>query len=259
MNKEKNIVKLVALNIYDNEFTYLECPKPIYKIYTEDNIIEKTTNKKRTNDNGILKVFDNPNSMPYTRVLLNNGQYGFIDNDGILQNICFDIASDYNELGYAMVGLMGKTTWLDSNFRYLSIKNLSFVPFKHKDYLLDIHGRKEFDGFNEIEEFKKTFDSSDNLSKITYHDDTSCSCVFLSAKDNALVVFDYLSIDNEINKSNIRFKDSNFLTPFNKDGISFNVRNGNVIYDNGKYFTSYELVNYLYKTDFLDKKLKLTK
>lgn len=57
----------------------------------------------------------------YKLVKLANGFYGYIrESDNKLMEHLFNIATDFNEYGYAMVGRNDSVTWINKDFYYLS-------------------------------------------------------------------------------------------------------------------------------------------
>ena len=44
------------------------------------------------------------------------------EKDNILLPYRYDIATDFNEYGFAMIGKNGKVSWIDKKFNYLNIE-----------------------------------------------------------------------------------------------------------------------------------------
>ncbi len=56
-------------------------------------------------------------------VKTSTGEYAYVrESDNILMPYRYDIATDFNEHGFAMVGKNGFVTWIDKDFRYLNRK-----------------------------------------------------------------------------------------------------------------------------------------
>ncbi len=54
-------------------------------------------------------------------VLITNGEYAYIrESDNTLLPYRYDVATDFNEYGYAMVGKDGKVSWINKDFEYLN-------------------------------------------------------------------------------------------------------------------------------------------
>lgn len=59
----------------------------------------------------------------YKLVKLANGFYAYIrESDNKLMKHLYNIATDFNEYGYAMVGRNDSVTWINKDFNYLSLK-----------------------------------------------------------------------------------------------------------------------------------------
>ncbi len=56
----------------------------------------------------------------YKLVAMKDGSFAYVrESDGVLLPYRFDIASDFNECGFAMVGFRGSVTWINTHFEYL--------------------------------------------------------------------------------------------------------------------------------------------
>ena len=77
----------------------------------------------------------------FKRVRLENGEYGYIrEIDGTLLPYRFDIASDFNEYGFAMVGKGCEVAWIDKAFNYLNmLGHLTPCPHGYKRISME-HG-----------------------------------------------------------------------------------------------------------------------
>lgn len=79
-----------------------------------------------------------------------NGEYAYIrESDGALLPYRYDIASDFNQYGFAMVAKDGIATWINKNFQYLS-RSGKMVDENMKDKYYDYRNP---DGFQGIYEF----------------------------------------------------------------------------------------------------------
>lgn len=79
-----------------------------------------------------------------------NGEYAYIrEYDGVLLPYRYDIASDFNDYGFAMVAKDGNTTWINKNFQYLS-KNGDMIDENLDDELYKYH---KFEGFQKVYKF----------------------------------------------------------------------------------------------------------
>ena len=79
-----------------------------------------------------------------------NGEYGYIrQSDSVLLPYRYDIASDFNQYGFAMVAKDGNTTWINKNFQYLS-KDGEMV---NEDIEDKYYKYRKFEGFQKICKF----------------------------------------------------------------------------------------------------------
>ena len=85
-----------------------------------------------------------------------NMEYAYVkEESNTLLPFRYDIATDFNEYGYAMVGKDGKVSWIDKNFKYLNNK-----------YEMVNEDSSKFNGFLSVSDFSK---GEHPLSKV-------CSC-----------------------------------------------------------------------------------
>ena len=83
-----------------------------------------------------------------------NKEYAYIsEEDNTLLPYRYDIATDFNEYGFAMVGKNGKVSWIDKNFNYLNIEGK-----------MEKEGN-EFNGFTQVNKFSN---GKIPLSKVEY-------------------------------------------------------------------------------------------
>ena len=100
-----------------------------------------------------------------------NLEYAYVrEADNKLLPYRYDIATDFNEYGYAMVGKEAKVSWIDRNFRYF---DATFETF------LDEEKNKSdrFNGFSSISNFSN---GENHLSKLLRKDyDSDSSVIYL--------------------------------------------------------------------------------
>lgn len=74
-------------------------------------------------------------------------EYAYIrQSDSRLLPFRYDVASDFNEYGFAMVGKDGSVSWIDTDFRYLDVNGKMVVEDLDKDYI-------KFNGWQEVSNF----------------------------------------------------------------------------------------------------------
>ena len=109
----------------------------------------------------------------YKVVQTANKEYAYVKEEGnTLLPFRYDIATDFNEYGYAMVGKDGKVSWIDKNFKYLNSK-----------YEMVNEDSSKFNGFLSVSDFSK---GEHPLSKV-------CSCSYDWNKKTS-----YFGVDGKI-------------------------------------------------------------
>lgn len=116
-NKNKKVIDVPVKNIYGTRNTF---------------------SKKIVSSNKFINGFK--------LVILEDNTFGYIrESDNVMVPYRYDIASDFNEYGLAMVGKYGFVTWIDKDFNYLS--NEGYVKGKMAEET------GPFIGFNAVFEF----------------------------------------------------------------------------------------------------------
>ena len=78
-----------------------------------------------------------------------NKEYAYIrEKDNVLLPYRYDIATDFNEYGYAMVGKDAKVSWIDREFNYFDADEEKFLDERENN-----HAR--FNGFLSVSDFSK--------------------------------------------------------------------------------------------------------
>lgn len=101
-----------------------------------------------------------------------NLEYAFVrESDGLLLPYRYDIVSDFNKHGYAMVGKDGNVTWINRDFQYLDRNGKMItesIEDKHSKY-------DKFGGFQEVNEFStgnhplsRVYEGKNNRGKSFY-------------------------------------------------------------------------------------------
>ena len=95
----------------------------------------------------------------YKVVQTANKEYAYIrEKDNTLLPFRYDIATDFNRYGYAMVGKDGNVSWIDKNFNYLNSKGEMVKESPLNEYA-------NFDGFYRVDDFSN---SDIPLSRVCY-------------------------------------------------------------------------------------------
>ena len=96
-----------------------------------------------------------------------NKEYAYVrEKDNVLLPYRYDIATDFNEYGYAMVGKDAKVSWIDREFRYFDADEEKFL-----DEMESNHAR--FNGFLSISDFSKGETPLSRISRFYNNTDVS--------------------------------------------------------------------------------------
>lgn len=96
-----------------------------------------------------------------------NKEYAYVrEEDNELLPYRYDIATDFNEYGYAMVGKDAKVSWIDREFRYFDADEEKFL-----DEMESNHAR--FNGFLSVSDFSKGETPLSRISRFYNNTDVS--------------------------------------------------------------------------------------
>ena len=96
-----------------------------------------------------------------------NKEYAYVrEKDNVLLPYRYDIATDFNEYGYAMVGKDAKVSWIDREFRYFDADEEEFL-----DEMESNHAR--FNGFLSVSDFSKGETPLSRISRFYNNTDVS--------------------------------------------------------------------------------------
>lgn len=98
-----------------------------------------------------------------------NGEYGYVrESDNSLLPFRYDVAFDFNEFGFAIVGKDGSVSWIDKDFKYLNLQGEMVEEELDKNWA-------KFDGWQGISAFSKAdiplsrvYDGRNRYGQISY-------------------------------------------------------------------------------------------
>ena len=167
----------------------------------------------------------------FKRVQLSNGEYGYIrESDNALLPFRYDIAFDFNEYGFAMVGKGGVVSWIDSSFRHLN----SFGKMVNDSS----NCWSEEDGWLSIDDFSK---GKNPLSHVYGHLNSYFST------DGKLKKFYCYDGKTILNHGDEQFP---FGTSFNE--FDYAISNGYVLFARGYYMTYLDVIKFCQQYGALD-------
>ncbi len=102
-------------------------------------------------------------------VKTSNGEYAYLrQSDSKLLPYRYDVARDFNEYGFAMVGKDGSVSWIDTNFKYLNIAGKMVEESPIEDY-------HKFNGWQGVSAFSqgdnplsKVYDGRNRFGRVSY-------------------------------------------------------------------------------------------
>lgn len=169
---------------------------------------------------------------------LDNKEYAYVKEEGnTLLPFRYDIATDFNEYGYAMVGKDGKVSWIDKNFKYLNSK-----------YEMVNEDSSKFNGFLSVSDFSK---GEHPLSKI-------CSCSYDWNKKTSYFGVDgkikeFSRYDGKIIRDNDSIKNFSYYSEdFNDKGYATANNDWLILLSSGYYLSVKDLIKICEEKGFLD-------
>lgn len=171
-------------------------------------------------------------------VQLDNKEYAYVKEEGnTLLPFRYDVATDFNEYGYAMVGKDGKVSWIDKNFKYLNSK-----------YEMVNEDSSKFNGFLSVSDFSK---GEHPLSKV-------CSCSYDWNKKTSYFGVDgkikeFSRYDGKIIRDNDSIKNFSYYSEdFNDKGYATANNDWLILLSSGYYLSVKDLIKICEEKGFLD-------
>ena len=167
-----------------------------------------------------------------------NMEYAYVKEEGnTLLPFRYDVATDFNEYGYAMVGKDGKVSWIDKNFKYLNSK-----------YEMVNEDSSKFNGFLSVSDFSK---GEHPLSKV-------CSCSSDWDKKTSYFGVDgkikeFSRYDGEIIRDSNSIKNFSYYSEdFNDKGYATANNDWLILLSSGYYLYTKDLIRICGEKGFLD-------
>ena len=167
-----------------------------------------------------------------------NMEYAYVKEEGnTLLPFRYDVATDFNEYGYAMVGKDGKVSWIDKNFKYLNSK-----------YEMVNEDSSKFNGFLSVSDFSK---GEHPLSKV-------CSCSYDWNKKTSYFGVDgkikeFSRYDGEIIRDSDSIKNFSYYSEdFNDKGYATANNDWLILLSSGYYLYTKDLIRICEEKGFLD-------
>lgn len=167
-----------------------------------------------------------------------NLEYAYVrEADNALLPYRYDVATDFNEYGYAMVGKDARVSWIDKKFRYFDVDEEAFLEEEKSEHDM-------FNGFLSVSDFSKS--------------DTPLSMLITSINGYSKYVSSYLGIDGkikdfsyfngEIINNPFTFHEFFVSTEFNEDGYAISDNDiipfsGIILFSSGHYVWFKDIIN----------------
>lgn len=221
LKRERNLCYTINKNLPDETNVHVKLKSEFYRPQKSEKIID--------NSNKFTNGFKN--------VQTENGEYAYVrETDNVLLPYRYDIAFDFNEYGFAMVGKDGSVSWIDTTFKYLNLEG-EFVEEK-----LD-ESYSKFSGWQGISEFStgniplsRVYDGRNRYGKVAY--------LGIDGKFK-----EFYRYDGQIDEyfSNTTF---NSGTEFDENGYA--MANGNMLFARGYYCSYDDLIKICKQKGFID-------
>ena len=172
------------------------------------------------------EIIDNSNVFinGFKIVQTSNNEYAYIrQSDSLLLPFRYDVASDFNEYGFAMVGKDGSVSWIDTSFRYLNLQGDMIEEELEKRYA-------KFRGWQGVSSFSK---GSIPLSRVYDDRNTHGKVSYFGINGKFKEFYQY---NGEIDDS---FSIMSFNQGTNFDENNRAIADGNMLFAKG-YYSSYD-------------------
>ena len=166
-----------------------------------------------------------------------NGEYAYIrESDNSLLPFRYDIACDFNEFGFAIVGKDGSVSWINKDFKYLNIQGEMVEEELDKNW-------SKFDGWQGISAFSKgnlplsrVYDGRNTYGRISYFG--------TDGKFKEFYRYDG-KIDNHFSKST-------FTSGSTFDEKGHAIADGDMLFAKGYYLSYKDLIKLSMEKGFID-------
>ena len=174
----------------------------------------------------------------YKVVQTANKEYAYVrEEDNKLLPYRYDIATDFNEYGYAMVGKDARVSWIDRDFRYFSAQEERFIEEYGQGYT-------KFNGFLGVSDFSKGENSLSRLYRFGYNN--TVSYLGTDGRIKEFYGYDGKIIRNDQSNKNFSY----YSEDFNEKGYA-KANNGELILlSSGYYLSTKDLTKIYEEKDF---------
>ena len=176
----------------------------------------------------------------YKVVQTANKEYGYVrEEDNALLPFRYDIATDFNEYGYAMVGKNAHVSWIDKKFRYFNAEKEEFTEENEIGY-------NTFYGFLGVSDFSKGEYPLSKIYRFGY--DNTVSYLGTDGKIKNFYNFDGNIIRNDVSNKNFSCYSENF----NDKGYAKANKGELILLSSGYLLSIKDLIRFCEEKGFLD-------
>ena len=177
----------------------------------------------------------------YKVVQTDNEEYAYVrEEDNKLLPYRYDIATDFNEYGYAIVGKDARVSWIDRNFRYFNPKEKKFI----EEYEIGSYYR--FNGFLGVNDFSNGEYPLSKVYCLGYNN--AVSYLGIDGKIKEFVNYDGEIIRNDQSNKNFSYDSEDF----NDLGYAKANNEELILLSNGYYLSAKDLIGICEEKEFLD-------
>lgn len=170
-----------------------------------------------------------------------NLEYAYVrEADNKLLPYRYDIATDFNEYGYAIVGKDARVSWIDRNFRYFNPKEKKFI----EEYEIGSYYR--FNGFLGVNDFSNGEYPLSKVYCLGYNN--AVSYLGIDGKIKEFVNYDGEIIRNDQSNKNFSYDSEDF----NDLGYAKANNEELILLSNGYYLSAKDLIGICEEKEFLD-------
>ncbi len=188
------------------------------------------------------EIIDESNSFVngFKVVKTSNGEYAYVrEDDNSLLPFRYDIACNFNEFGFAMVGKDGTVSWIDKNFKYLNHWGNMVEEKLDKTWF-------EFDGWQSISDF-----SGGDIPLSCVHQGVDTKTSYFGTDGKIKVFYRYYS---ELGILLCPKKSFGSGSMFDEKGRA--TTDGDILFAKGYYVSSKDLLNLCMETGLTDSIIK---
>ena len=204
---------------------------------TETNIYACLPKYYRPAKTNFIAEYNSPFKNGFKVVKMANEEYAYIrESDQTLMPFRYDIAFNFNEYGFAMVGKEGNVSWIDKNFNYLNSMGEMVRENLEEEFI-------RFDGWKGVKEFSKgdiplsqVYDNKNTYGRMSYFG--------IDGK-----IKDFYQYNGQINYS---FPKTTFMNGTSFDEKGYAKADNNILFAKGYYISYEDLIKICMEKGFID-------